>query len=165
MANVEAFERAGKEILGEYGCLPMIAYGTAKTLSAFKLLARARDLDFEVQNTISKPIQNYELDVKYAKENNSDDPDYDVDDDIQIESYVDDKYLDLIEESKKYRGIITNWSPHACAHLLSDKDLRREIGVIRVKSKSGTKDAIYAAYIDGKTADNYNYLKAEHLAL
>ena len=47
--------------------------------------------------------------------------------------------------------------------MLSDKDLRREIGVVRVKSKSGSKDAIYAAYIDGKTADTYNYLKADFL--
>ena len=220
MANVEAFEKAGKEILGEYGCLPMIAYGTAKTLSAFKMLARARHanalkyaetnlhmqelsqkireyekkleaeygkVDSELMeqmaeyiefnklleehgaisakeaNDVSKQIQNYEMDVKHAKENNADDPDYDVDDDVQIESYVEEKYLSLIQESKKYKGIITNLSPHPCAHILFDKDLRREIGIIRVKSKSGSKDAIYAAYIDGKTADAYNYLKADFL--
>ncbi len=163
MANVPAFEKAGKEILGEYGCLPMIAYGTAKTLSAFKLLARARELDFETANEVAKQIQNYELDVKHAKENNADDPEYDVDDDIKIESYIEEKYLGLIEESKKYKGIITSLSPHPCAHILSDKDLRSEIGIIRVKSKSGTKDAVYAAYIDGKTADSYNYLKADFL--
>ena len=163
MANVEAFEKAGKEILGEYGCLPMIAYGTAKTLSAFKLLARARDLDFETANEVAKQIQNYEIDVKHAKENNADDPDYDVDSDIEIKDYIDTKYIKLIEESKKYKGIITSLSPHPCAHILSDKDLRREIGIIRVKSKTGTKDAIYAAYIDGKTADSYNYLKADFL--
>jgi DNA polymerase III alpha subunit len=163
MANVEAFEKAGKEILGEWGCLPMVAFGTAKTLSAFKLLARARDLDFETANEVAKQIQNYEMDVKHAKENNADDPEYDVDDDVQIESYVEEKYLELIEASKKYKGIITSLSPHPCAHLLSDKDLRREIGVIRVKSKSGSKDAVYAAFIDGKTADSYNYLKADFL--
>lgn len=163
MANVEAFERAGKEILGEYGCLPMIAYGTAKTLSAFKLLARARDIDFVTANEVAKQIQNYELDVKHAKENNADDPDYDVDDDVAIEDYVDEKYIPLINESKMYKGIVTSISPHPCAHLLSDKDLRREIGVIRVKSKSGSKEAVYAAYIDGKTADSYNYLKADFL--
>jgi len=163
MANVEAFERAGKEILGEWGCLPMIAFGTAKTLSAFKLLARARDLDFETANTVAKQIQNYEMDVKHARENNADDPEYDVDDDVKIEYYVEDKYLELIEESKKYKGIITAISPHPCAHLLSDKDLRRETGIIRVKSKSGSKEPVYAAYIDGKTADSYNYLKADFL--
>ncbi len=164
MANVSAFEKAGKEILGEYGCLPMIAFGTVKTLSAFKLLARARDLDFDTSNAVSKQIQNYEQDVKYAKENNSDDPDYDVDDEVQIENYIDDQYIKLVEDSKQYKGIIISTSPHPCAHLLLDKDIRREIGVIRVKSKSGNKDAVYAAFIDGKTADNYNYLKARYLA-
>ena len=163
MYGVEAFEKAGKEILGEYGCLPMIAFGTVKTLSSFKLLARARDLDFETSNAISKQISSYELDVKHAIDNNSDDPDYDVDDDIKIEDYVDEKYLKLINESKKYKGIITSISPHPCAHLLLDRDIRREIGVIRVKSKSGNKDAVYAAFIDGKTADTYNYVKADFL--
>lgn len=212
MANVEAFEKAGKEILGEWGCLPMIAYGTTKTLSAFKLLARARDaaaqkwaetndeaiklknqidefvkhygqiddsqscyrkymelleehgaIPFTKSNEIAKQIQNYELDVKHALENNSDDPDYDVNDDIQIESYVEEKYLDIIEESKKYKNIVTSWLPHPCAHILFDKDLRRETGVVRLKSKSGSKGEIYAAYIDGKTADAYNYLKADYL--
>ena len=163
MANVPAFERAGKEILGEFGCLPMIAYGTAKTLSAFKLLARARDLDFDTSNEVSKQIQRYENDVKHAKENNQDDPDYDVDDDIHIEDYVDEKYLRLIEDSRQYKGIVTNLSPHPCAHLLLDKDIREEIGVIRVKAKSGNKEAVYAAYIDGATADAFGYLKADYL--
>lgn len=163
MANVPAFEKAGKEILGEFGCLPMIAYGTAKTLSAFKLLARARDLDFDTSNEVSKQIQRYETDVKHAKENNQDDPDYDVDDDIHIENYVDPKYLKLIEDSKQYKGIVTNLSPHPCAHLLLDKDIREEIGVIRVKAKTGNKEAVYAAYIDGATADAFGYLKADYL--
>lgn len=163
MANVPAFEKAAKEMLGEFGCLPMVAYGTVKTLSAFKLLARARDLDFETSNTISKQIQNYELDVKHAKENNADDPDYDVEDDVHIDSYVDEQYLGLIEESKQYRGILTSISPHPCARLLLDKDIRREIGVIQVKSKSGNKPAVYAAFIDGRTADAYGYLKADYL--
>ena len=64
MSNVEAFEDAGKKILGEWGCAPMIAYGTCKTLSAFKLLARARDLDFETSNAIAKQIATYELNTQ-----------------------------------------------------------------------------------------------------
>ena len=163
MANVPAFEQAGKEVLGEYGCLPMVAFGTVKTLAAFKLLARARNLDFETSNEISKQIKNYEMDVKHAMENNADDPDYDVNDDIRIENYVDEKYINLIEESKKYRGIFMTTVPHPCAHLLLDRDIRREIGVIRVKSKTGAKEPVYAAFIDGKTADAYNYLKADFL--
>lgn len=163
LANVQAFEEAGKEIFGEWGCLPMIAYGTAKTLSAFKLLARARNIDFDTANAVAKQIQNYEYDVKIAKENNEDDPDYNVDDDIHIESYVEEKYLGLIEESKKYKGIITSISCHPCAHLVYHKDLRREIGVIRVKSKSGNKEPVMAAYIDGNYADKFGYCKSDML--
>ena len=134
----------------------MIAYGTTKTLSAFKLLARARGLDFNTANTVAKQIQNYELDVKHNKENNADDPDYNVDDDVSIESYVEEKYLGLIKDSKKYKGIIDSWSVHPCAHLLLDRDIRREIGVVKVKD-------FYCAYIDGATADAYGYLKLDFL--
>ena len=163
MANVQAFERAGQEILGEYGCRPMIAYGTAKTLSAFKLLARARNLDFETSNAVSAQIKRYELDVKHALENNQDDPDYDVDDDVHIEDYVENQYLQLIEDSRQYKGIVTSLTPHPCAHLLLDRDIREEIGIVRVKAKSGNKEPVYAAYIDGATADAYGYLKADYL--
>ena len=158
LTNVEAFEQAGKEILGEYGCLPMLAYGTTKTLSAFKLLARARELDFETSNTISKQISNYELDVKHARENNADDPDYNVDDDVQIDSYVDEQYIDLINESKQYKNIIVSWSQHPCAHLLLDRDIRREIGVVKIKD-------VYCTYIDGGFADAYGYLKLDFLTV
>ena len=159
LTNVESFEKAGKEILGEYGCLPMIKYDTAKTLAAFKLLAKARDIDFETSNEVSKQIQNYELDVKHALDNNQDDPDYNVDDDVQIDSYVDEKYLDLINDSKQYQKVILNISPHPCAHLLLDRDIRREIGVIRLKND------LIAANIDGATADAYGYLKLDFLTV
>ena len=158
LTNVEAFEQAGKEILGEYGCLPMIAYGTAKTLSAFKLLAKARDIDFDTANAVSKQINTYELDVKHALENNQDDPDYNVDDDVDIEDYVDDQYINLINDSKQYKGIVVSWSPHPCAHLLLDRDIRREVGIVKIKDQ-------YCAYIDGATADAYGYLKLDFLTV
>ena len=163
MSNVEAFEAAGKKILGEWGCAPMIAYGTCKTLSSFKLLARARNLDFETSNTVAKQIATYELEAKHAKENNQDIEDYNVDDDVRVEDYVSNEYLQLFEESKQYQGIVTTLVPHPCAHMLLDKDIRREIGVIRVKSKNGSKKPVYAAFIDGQTADAYGYLKADYL--
>lgn len=158
LTNVEKFEQAGKEILGEWGCLPMVQYGTTKTSSAFKLLAKAKNIDFETSNEISKQIKNYEMDVKHAIENNADDADYDVSADIQIESYVDDKYLQLVEDSRRYQGIVLTLGPHPCGHLLLDRDLRREIGVVK------TKDA-YCAYIDGATADAYGYLKLDFLTV
>jgi len=38
-----------------------------------------------------------------------------------------------------------------------DKDIREEIGIVRVKAKTGNKEAVYAAYIDGVAADTYGY--------
>lgn len=163
MANVEAFQTAAKECLGEYGALPMVAFGTCKTLSAFKLLARARNLDFQTANTISEQLKAWELDVKHAKENNQDDPDYDVTEDIQLSDYVSEEYLPLLQDSAKYKGIVVTMSPHPCAHLLLDQDIRRAIGVIQVKAKSGNKPPVFAAYIDGVTADANGYLKADFL--
>ena len=161
MSNVSAFEQAGKEIFGDWGCLPMVAFGTCKTLSAFKLLARARNLDFDMSNEVSKQIQAYEKEVKHALENHQDEPGYSVDDDVDIEDFVDEQYLNLIADSEQYKGIVVNLSPHPCAHLLLDRDIRREIGIVRVKAKTGNKEAAYCAYIDGQTADAYGYLKAE----
>ena len=163
VSNVEAFEEAGKEIFGEYGCLPMIAYGTCRTLSAFKLLARARNLDFETSNEVAKQIQNYETEVKHAKENNQDDPDYDVNDDVHIEDYVNKDYISLIQESAAYKGIVTNFSPHPCGHLVYHKDLRREIGIIRTKAKTGSKKPVYCVYIDGSDADRMGWCKSDLL--
>ena len=163
LTNVEAFEQAGKEMFGEWGCVPMIAYSKAKTSAAFKLLARARNLDFETANEVSKQIKAYELARKHAIENNSDDPDYDVDDDIKIEDYVSFEYIDLINDSKKYQGIITGITPHPCGHITYHSDLREDIGIVRVKARTGNKEPKFCAYIDGATADKINYVKSDLL--
>jgi DNA polymerase III alpha subunit len=163
IANVEAFEEAGRKIFGEHSCYPMIAYGKTKALSAFKMLARARNLDFDTSNAVSKQIALYELDRKHAIENNQDDPDYSVDDDIIIDDYVDQQYIQLIRDSKQYQNIITSVSPHPCAHLVYHKDLREEIGVISLKAKTGKKERQLCLLIDGTTADNYGYVKSDLL--
>lgn len=163
IANVEAFEQAGREIFGEHGCYPMVAFGTCKTLSAFKLLARARNLDFETANEISKQISLYELDVKHAREANQDDPDYDVNDYVHLEDYIEEKHMDLVNDSKQYLGIVVGLAPHACAHLVYHKDIEEEIGIVRVKAKTGNKKAVYCAYIDGTTADKAGFCKIDLL--
>ena len=134
----------------------MVAYGKTKTSSAFKLLARARELDFDIANKISKQIQNYELDKKHALENNADDPDYRVDEDVHITDYVEDEYLPLVEESKQYQGIVVSIAPHPCGHITWHKDLREEIGLVRIKDK-------LCAYIDGVTADKIGLVKSDLL--
>lgn len=163
VADQKPFDEAGKAIFGENSMYPMIAFGTTKTSSAFKLLARAREIEFDTQNEISKQIQRYEKDVKHAKENNADDPDYNVDDYISIEDYVEQRYQGLIEESKQYQNIIMSIGVHPCARLIYEKDLREEIGIIRVKAKTGNKKPVYCVYIDGATADFFGFCKIDIL--
>ena len=55
--GVEAFEEAGKEMFGEWGCVPLIAFGKAQTSAAFKLLARAKDLDFDMPISTPEPAK------------------------------------------------------------------------------------------------------------
>lgn len=68
VANTEPFEKAQKEVLGEDHAYPMIAFGTLKKKSAFKLLARAKDIDAQTANEITKQIAKYEKALAHADE-------------------------------------------------------------------------------------------------
>lgn len=139
----------------------MIAFGKLQTLAAFKMLARAKNIDPQTANEVSKQLSEYSLARKRAIDNNSDDPEYNVDEDIQIENYVDEKYTQLIEDSKMYTGIISSLAPHPCARLVYHKDLRREIGLISLKPKEGKTERTICACIEGATADNAGLCKID----
>lgn len=84
----EIFEQAQINVLGEDHVAPMIAFGTFKKKSAFKLYARAKGLNFDIANEISEQIGKYEDAVKYA--------DDDEKDEIDLYDYVDKKYESYI---------------------------------------------------------------------
>lgn len=65
--------------------------------------------------------------------------------------------------SEKYLGVIDSIAPHPCAHVLCQRDLRREIGIIRINGRTGKKKLVFAALIDGATAEAYGYLKNDFL--
>ena len=68
LANPEVFAQAQKDVLGEECSYPMIAFGTMKPKAAFKMYARAKNIEFEIANTISDQIGKYEDDLKHAEE-------------------------------------------------------------------------------------------------
>lgn len=105
VVSQEPFVKASRELLGEHGCYPMIAYGTMKDGEAFRNVCRSHGLSFDEYNDVAK----------------------------NIESYVNDKkWQPYIEESKRFVGAIVSASVHPCAHILMDTDIREELGVIRV---------------------------------
>lgn len=154
LGTVEPFAEAQKEILGEDHAYPMVAFGTLKKKSAFKLYARAANLDYDIANEISKQIDKYEEAVKYADDDDKDD--------INIYDFIDEQYKPYIDKSKKYWGVIDHKNKAPCAYLLYQGSIREEIGLIKCKSDS-TKREYITTVIDGAIAEKYKFLKNDLL--
>lgn len=154
VGNVEIFEQAQKKVLGKAHAYPMIAFGTLKKKSAFKIYAKANGLNFDLANEISQQITKYDEAVKQADEEDKDS--------IDLYDFVDRKYEKYIEESKKYWGVISDRKKAPSAYLLYDGDIRKEIGLIKCKSESTGKECV-TCVIDGAIGENYKFLKNDLL--
>lgn len=152
--NPEVFAEAQEEILGKGHAYPMIAFGTLKKKAAFKMYARAMDMEPELANKISNQIGDYEEDYK-----NADDDEKDT---IDIYDYVDKEYHSYLTQSKLYWGIISDKKKAPCAYLLYQGDIRSEIGLIKCKSDTTKKEYI-TTVIDGAIAEKYKFLKNDLL--
>lgn len=154
VGNPEVFAKTQKQLFGEQCSYPMVAYGKYKASSAFKMYAKAKDVPYEIANDISSQIKQYELDLNKAED--------DEKDDIQLYDYVDEKYHSILDDSKRYLGIISSWSPHPCAHLVYNGDIRKEIGLVMMRSDGGKKLTL-CSLMDGLWAEKYHFLKNDLL--
>lgn len=154
LGTPEIFAEAQRHVMGEGHAYPMISYKPLKTSSAFKLYAKSQNLDFQISNTITSQISEYEAALKHA--------DDDLKDTIDIYDFVDIRYQKYLNESKKYRGIINSKSQAPCGYLIYDGDIRREVGLIRCKSEA-TKKEVITTVIDGAVAENYKFVKNDLL--
>lgn len=105
VVSQEPFIRAAKELLGEHGCYPMIAYGTMQMGEAFRNVCRTHGLSYDEYNEVAKNIENHIDDKKWSS---------------------------LVEEANKYVNTVVSASVHPCAFLLDNKDLREEYGVVKI---------------------------------
>lgn len=149
VSNRPAFIQAQKEILGENNSYFFSAYGKLKEKSCWKMFAKANDIPFEISNEITKYIDKYEKAKKYAETDEDKD-------DIMVEDFIPREYIDIYNGSKKYNGVIDSISPAPCGFLLSQYDIREDIGIIRVKDE-------LCANIDGVTADKALMMKNDLL--
>lgn len=159
--NPEVFAEAQTEIFtdiyGEEGkefSYPMIAYGTMKAKSAWKMYARAKEIDFNLANTVSEQIEKYENALKHAEE--------DEKENIILYDYVDKQYHKLLKDSENYLDIISDYKIHPCAYLIYQGNIRKEIGLIKIKSKASKKESI-CTIMDGKWAEDYKFFKNDLL--
>ena len=158
LGNPEVFVKAQEELLGEGHSYPMLAYGTLKVKSAWKMYAGANtdSINFETANEISRQLEKFEIDYSYAEDEEKDT--------LSVYDYIDAKYHKLFDESKKYRGIIIDKKQSPCSYLIYNKDIRREIGLIRCKSES-TKKEVIVCLLTGKMADKFKFLKNDLLTV
>ena len=128
-ASQEPFQKASKELLGEHGCYPMVAYGTMQESEAFRNVCRSHNLDYNEFNEVAKDIDAYRTDQKWKP---------------------------YIEEARKFVDTIVSASVHPCAHVLDNKDLRYEYGVIRLGE-------FLCVMVTSGEADEYKLLKNDYL--
>jgi DNA polymerase III alpha subunit len=152
LANPWVFAEAQKEIVGEEHSYPMIAYGKMKQKSAWKMYARAKNVDFELANKVSEQIERYEVALKEVDEEEKDD--------IDLYDYVDEEYHEILKDSEKYLGIVSDFKIAPCGYLIYQDNIRKNIGLI--KSKSGKKEFL-CTIMDGKWAEDYKFLKNDLL--
>lgn len=148
VANIEPFARAQQEVLGEDHAYPMIAYGTMQKSAAWKLYAKSQGVPFEVANEVSDRLRKYEIAVKHA--------DDDEKDNIAVEDYIGEQYLDIYNKSKDYLGTITSWSIAPCSYLLYQGSIRKEVGLVKVKDH-------LCCLMDGHWAESGHFLKNDLL--
>ena len=129
IATQGPFISASRELLGEHECYPMIAYGTMQLSEAFRNVCRSKNYDYDEFNEVAKNIENYTYDKKWKP---------------------------IIEEAEHYVGTVVSASVHPCAHLLSNKDLRYEYGVVRMGE-------FLCVMITSGEADEYKCLKNDYL--
>lgn len=154
VATQEPFVKAAKKLLGEHGCYPLMAIEKLKEKAAWQLYAGANDVRPEDANQISKYLDEYNKALKYA--------DDDEKEDIHVEDYIPEEYIELFKQSNEYQGITINLKVHACGHFIFDGDIRREVGLISAVSESTGKRTVCAA-IEGGFLDEFGYVKEDFL--
>lgn len=76
-----------------------------------------------------------------------------------LDLYAEDKkWKPIIQESRRFVGVIESISESPCSMLLYDKPVRRELGLVRMKSESGDESKI-CCLLDGYNCDKFKYLK------
>lgn len=154
IATQEPFVRATKKIVGEEGCYPLMAIEKLQTKAAWQLYAGVNDVKPSDANQISKYIEEYEKKLKHADEEEKED--------ISVEDFIPNEYIQLFRQSNDYQGIAINLKVHSCGHILFDGDVRREIGLISATSKSNGKRTLCAC-VEGKVLDDFGLVKEDYL--
>ena len=130
-ADVTPVIQASKDLLGEDGIYYMIAYKPLQESSAFRLWCKAHDMHISEYDEVAKNLEAYE--------NNE-------------------QWKDLIEGSKKFRGVVESVAPSPCSFLLSNDKISEMVGLLKVGD-------VTCCCLDGYNCDVYKFLKNDYLTV
>lgn len=130
-ADVTPVIQASKDLLGEDGIYYMIAYKPLQESSAFRLWCKAHDMHISEYDEVAKDLESYENDEKWK---------------------------DLIEDSKKFRGVVESVAPSPCSFLLSNDKISEMVGLVKVGD-------VTCCCLDGYNCDVYKFLKNDYLTV
>ena len=130
-ADVTPVIQASKDLLGEDGIYYMIAYKPLQESSAFRLWCKAHDMHISEYDEIAKNLEAYE---------------------------DNEQWKDLIEGSKKFRGVVESVAPSPCSFLLSNDKISEAVGLLKVGD-------VTCCCLDGYNCDVYKYLKNDYLTV
>lgn len=149
----EPFIQAQRDLVGELGTYDLLAMGTLKFKAAWKMYARAFNVEPDTANEVSKQIDRYETAVKHADGA-----------EIDIKKYIDPKYQEMVDGCRVYMGIYDGAKGHPCGCLCFDGDVEEEIGISLCKSQV-TGKSVLVANIESGTIDAFGYLKQDYLVV
>ena len=130
-ASVEPVIQASKDILGDDGVYYMVAYKPLQESSAFRLWCKANDMHVSAYDEVAKNLEAYENDSQWKQ---------------------------LIEDSKRFRGVVESVAPSPCSFLLSNDQISEIVGLVKVGD-------VTCCCLDGYNCDVYKYLKNDYLTV
>ncbi len=131
VAFQQPFIDASKELLGEDNCQWMVSFKPLQDSSAFRLYCKAIDMEVEEYDEIAKNLDEYR---------------------------EDNKWKEIIEESKHFIGVVEAIAQSPCSTLLLSSPISKEVGLIKVGE-------VICCNIDGINCDRYKYLKNDILSV
>jgi len=122
----EPFIKATEDLLGAENCAWMISWKPLQEASAFRLWCKGIGLEISEYDSVAKDLDSYKNDNQWKQ---------------------------IIEDSKRFVGVIESISESPCSMCLYYKPLRRELGLVR------TPKGKICCLLDGYNCDKYKYLK------
>lgn len=152
VSDRQPFIQAQRDLVGELGTYDLLAFGTLKFKAAWKMYARAYNVEPDTANEVSKQIDRYETAKKHAEDGET----------VDIHKYIEPKYQELVDGCKKYLGIYDTAKGHPCGCLCYEGDIESDIGISLCKSEATGKEVL-VANIESGTIDAFGYLKQDYL--